>query len=749
MQNCGIIFAMRRRRRFLKLFLFLLLIILVSLPLAVWYLNEKVLPEKLKPRLIAELKKTTSKEVTLSRIYLNHRGLILKDMVFYETQDTPLIEIPDIAIWVNPIPLIIKRDIYFNINLKLGRDSFAKINACGTYNLRDKTLDAIIITGDVECVRALNYLNKKLPFEVNAGRFSLNLKLLLDKDRNLFSRGVLNLNNVNIAKEELNISGSARTDFNISKKRKEPINYAGEASVDKINISGIPYINSIEDISGRIIFSREVLTSSDLNGFILGNGVYLRGTFENFSNPFIKTLINLEVDIVKMLNLCPVNIKKRVEKFDLKKGTASMNLLLNGTLRNMYYALDIRLKDVEFNYKGIDKPFSKIDGLVSIKKDFLSGGLSGIFMDKNYVVNVEILNFRKPDISLVLNSDELHIETKCEFADNELSFSKFDGKIYNTSFNLIGESNVTIPSFNAYGDILLDLDDLKKIFPKIADFCDKNKICGNARLNLFLNGEGLVWRDWEIGIKVKSDEIGFLTYKVNDLYADLRLKDRILKIASLNLKPYDGLLFLRGSFDLNQAEIPYSLDIDLSGLELNKLVQDTQLKKKDIAGSVSLKILANGNANNFDSLKAKGWLKIINGNLWEISFLKGLADILFMPNLRTIIFKEAFANFEITDRKISTSDALLTSDQLNLIISGLMDFDGNLDLVITTSFSRNFVNKTASEKIKTLVLDSLGRLVGEVHVTGSLKEPKYTVKPARFDKMLLEKFKNFFGNILK
>ncbi len=740
---------MRRRRRFLKLFLFLLLIILISLPLAVRYLNEKILPEKLKPHIIAELKKATSKEVTLSKIYLNHRGLILKDLVFYETQDTPLIEIPDAAIWVNPIPLITKRDIYFNINLKLGRDCFARINAHGAYNLKAKTLDAIINTRDVECIKALNYFNKKVPFAVNAGSFSLNLNILLDKDRSLFSRGTLNLNNVDIEKDELNISGSTRADFNITKERKKPVTYSGEAGFDKVIISGIPYINSIEDIAGRIVFSKEVLTTSDLNGSILGNRAYLRGTFENFRNPFIKALIKSEIDLPKTLNIFPENIKKKVEKFDFKKGTASTNSLLNGTLRDMYYALDMRLNGVEFNYKGIDKPFNVIGGLVSIKKDFISGRVSGIFMDKKYEVNTEILNFRKPDISLALDSDELHIETRCEFADNELSFSKFDGKIYNTSFNLIGESNLTLPSFNAYGDILFDLDDLKRFFPKTADFCEKNKLRGNARLNLFLKGEGLVWREWEIGLKVKSDEIGFLTYKVNDLYADLRFKDKILKIASLNLKPYEGLLFLRGSFDLNQTEIPYNLDMDLSGLELNKLVQDTQLKKKDISGSLSSKILASGNANNLDTLKAKGWLKIINGNLWEISFLRGLADILFMPNLKTIIFKDAFANFEVSDRKISTTDALLTSDELNLIISGTVDFAGSLDLILTTSFSRNFVDKTASEKIKTFVLDSLGRLVGEVHITGNLKEPKYTVKPVRLDKILLEKFKDFFGNILR
>ncbi len=727
--------------------------IALALVLGGWYLNEKVLPEKVKPKIISELKKATSKEVTLGRIYLSHRGLVLKDLVFYKDANTPFIEIPDAAITVNPATLMAKKDLYFSITLTAGRDCAARIYSYGFYNLKEKSLNAVITTKDVECVTILKYLEKELSFSINDGRFNLTLKITLDKDKNLFSSANLYLKNAEINKEDIKVSGSAKVNFYTVKYTGKPFSYSGDAYIENVNIGGIPYINSIYRLIGDIVFAQKALTTSNLSGYVMGNKVYFRGTLEDFSNPSLKLLMNSEINLANKKELLPENIKNKIEKIDFTAGSASLNFLLNGNIRdrkNLYYALDIKLNDAELTCKGISEPFRAINGSLSLKKDFINCELKGNFNNKSYEFDAELNSFRQPDITAALNSEELHIETRCTLQDNTLSFSKFDGKIYKTSFRLIGEiSDFSIPSFNMYGDIWLELPDLKRFFPKITDFYDRYNIRGNAKLTVFSKGEGASWKDWEIGLKVKSDEIGFLTFKVSDLYADLRLKDRQLNIPVFNLKPYDGLLFLRGNFDLITDNIPYYLDVDISGLELNKLVQDTQLNKKDISGFLSLKALINGNANDINVIKGKGWFKILNGNLWEVSFLKGLADILFMPDLKTIVFKEAFSNFEIANRKISTDDTLLTSDELTLLIRGFLDFSGNIDLTVTTSFEKNFVNKTVGEKIKSFVLDSLGRFMGEIHITGSLKEPKYTTNPIRLDKILKEKFKGFFGNILR
>ncbi len=591
-----------------------------------------------------------------------------------------------------------------------------------------------------------------MPFKLSKGSFDTNLNILLDENRNIIVGGKLLLKSLFFTYNDIVASGNVKFDFDGNITNKKLSDYSVQALLEKVDVSGLPYIHSIDNLSGKIKLEKEILSTEDLNCTVLGNSVSLRGSLEGFKNTVIKAIINSKIDIASTVEQLPERIAKKLKKISFTKGTADTNLKLNGKVKyrqNLSYTLDIDISDMAIKHADINQPFSDINGKVSIEKDSVISALGGVFNQSTYELNAKVINFKEPDISFTLKSNDALIDSECTLLDRKLlNISKLKGKIFDSSFEFIGEVNPFESAFNVYGDVLFNLKDLKNFLPNISDLCDKYKFEGTPKFTIFLKGQDPSWKNWEMALKAKSDEIKFLTFKFKDFYTDLKLKDRVIKLSVLNLKPYEGLLLLRGNVDLTKENFPYYFDIDLTGFDINKFIQDTQLEKKNISGDLSLKTLLNGYATDFDSLNGKGWIKIADGNLWEISFLKGLSEILFMPNLRTVVFKEGFSNFEISDRKISTPDATLIGDDLSLVIVGNIDFDTNLDLIVTSSLSSEYEDEDSTKRVKTFVLDKLGRLVGEVHVTGTLKEPKYKIKPIRPDKVIIDKFKGFFQEIL-
>ena len=106
------------------------------------------------------------------------------------------------------------------------------------------------------------------------------------------------------------------------------------------------------------------------------------------------------------------------------------------------------------------------------------------------------------------------------------------------------------------------------------------------------------------------------------------------------------------------------------------------------------------------------------------------------------IFKEAWGEFDIEDKSVSTENLKLTSDQLNLRYEGRLGFDGTLDLTAYTEINKNLIRDSADlRKFTAAILGELGNAI-VIKISGTLKEPKYKIVPMPLD--LLRNIKDFF-----
>jgi hypothetical protein len=107
-----------------------------------------------------------------------------------------------------------------------------------------------------------------------------------------------------------------------------------------------------------------------------------------------------------------------------------------------------------------------------------------------------------------------------------------------------------------------------------------------------------------------------------------------------------------------------------------------------------------------------------------------------MPALKKIEIKECAGNFTIAAKKIETQDMKFSGPHLNMLANGWLDFTGNLNFDIGMSLTSGFAQENELSKLASLLIDKTGWLIGQIGLSGTIKEPKYTFIPLYLDKLI-------------
>jgi len=113
----------------------------------------------------------------------------------------------------------------------------------------------------------------------------------------------------------------------------------------------------------------------------------------------------------------------------------------------------------------------------------------------------------------------------------------------------------------------------------------------------------------------------------------------------------DGELDLRTKIDFPTNNQIVNLRVDK--MDLARMRKELSLKEKNLSGKLSLEAnLENKNYKNPKKIEGEGKAIIREGNIWEIDFLRGLGEFLFIPDFHSIIFEEGYAEFLIKKENI-------------------------------------------------------------------------------------------------
>jgi hypothetical protein len=607
----------------------------------------------------------------------------------------------------------------------------------------------------------LEHLAEQADMAIDDGIASINLDLTYDKNGLFSIEGESNIDGLNLTQEGLLLTG----DFNIKGQASgmfgnlQESKYKGNVFFKNMYLSGIAHIPCVSNASGEASFSKNHLSIKKMQAIAHDTIIYLHGDIA-YENNIPNARLSLKTDTIPLTKLISMLPEKNASRFDGigLTGDCSVNMKFNGIINDPEshtYEGNMNIKRASLVTGYWPYNISDISTDIEFKGQEISWkGLHFKIAQDQYSSYGKLTAFDKPEISAQISSDKLSLLLKANVTgDNTLSFSKLDGKYRDSTFSFKGKITDIQQSYaNTTGTIYLNLMDLPYVLPEKFKLPDNLALKGTVKLDVEMKGLLSEPIDWILFMQGSSKKISAAGLIFKDFHLDYRMKDRFVDIPAISLSAYDGVVSSTIRANLKAEDYPFIANVDIKNIDLHKLIKDTEDKDKKIKGILSSKAILNGYINRKSSLKGNGWLQIADGYLWEFPVLTGMMNVLLMIPPEYVVLTDAFGNLTISNDRVYTEDFKMLSKSASLLWVGSLGFDSTLDFNITGRFAENIIKQTSEPgRIKSALLREAGRLIMEVHLTGTLAKPNYQIVPFPLKKIFQEKIvdtiKDIFGNI--
>jgi len=797
-----------------KVILIALAALLISITLATYFINEVILPTKIKSLVVLTLENQTRKRVSLGDLRFNiFKGLVFKDLVIADSQGVvfsvrqatcsifilPIFKkqiiIPGVTLkspylflerfagnqfnisdFFKPPPpdgqakpkfniaiyrvAVSKGNLVFkdnaqaipfkqemkNLDLVLGlafpvsvkfhlradlpSDTTAKIKASGEYKIISHELNGQVALksfspNDFRAYFGNTYLSAPSGFcdffaqfkfknDILAGEIEAkadNLIMLKDK-----------------FKLKLNANLKSKISYNFKDKK---FDFSGKADVLPSDISGIEPPGEINNIRGKVVFDHEQLRCEKLNFEVFGKPLDAVLTVKNFAHPDLSLKSSLELAQI-------VDIARKKFKFDLidsAAGPAVLSLNLQqapGAAWQLRGGLEVAQAEIKFAKH--DFPVENINSKIEFTQDLLAiDKLDFNYRGAAYKAGGGLTHFVSPLARLNLASENLILQTDFNLNGKRMNFSRIEGKYFETKFLLSGILDNTDPQaaqVDLNGSVNLNLEDLPKMLPKLSSQIQPFKLSGTLDTQVNLSGRINDFKSCNLALKSASSNFSFYGLHATDFSCYYRQADGLAEVLPLHMALYDGTIDVFAKMNLNSANLPYWVNLQMQGVRLEKLKLDTASRNKDISGDLGGELKVSGFVNDLTKLSGFGRVAITNGKLWELNLFKGMGKLLFADDFANIIFSEGFCAFAIQDSSIFTDNLRLKSNVANLSGPLKIGFDGTLDGALNVEILSEMVPlKGTFKDVTTAIIGSSG-VFGVIRLGGTLAQPKYSFKTA-------------------
>lgn len=513
--------------------------------------------------------------------------------------------------------------------------------------------------------------------------------------------------------------GDPKLDFNLTKPIKEKsIAYKGTLVLEDSNVSGLPTVNQIDNLDGKIEFDQDSAKTRNLTFVIDDTSLAVRGRLSNYTDPNLD--LSMESDELNLDALFPY-LEKYLNKYQLAlKGKTSLKADYKGklsTTEDADLSFTSVLKNATILSDKLAGEISSVNGQIDYKKDLINWhNLQGTYKNRAWKLTGNLNNFSRPTIISAVDSGNISFNTEINLLRGAFDIISLKGSAVKSSFDLSGRVDLVEggqPIIDVSGDLDIDLDDYKHLPKKAQEKIEPFDPKGGLNIKGLYRGQMNNWRDWVLAFKADSPRI---TVKNHDLYnvqIDYDQRDRYMNNISLLSTIYDGELNLNATADLSSDSIPVSAKGKITDLQLATYRKHNRVKNQYLSGNLKAAVEFNGPILKKREIIGKGSAVITNGYLGRL-----------VKEFKQAEFTEAESVFHIGNGKISTDQTTIYSDTIALKASGWIDFDQRINIDFVPHFGEAGMIKAGEFKI-----DSSAFLANAVSVTytGTLKNPIKTV----------------------
>jgi uncharacterized protein involved in outer membrane biogenesis len=628
--------------------------------------------------------------------------------------------------------------IKFDFKGEIPADFPIKINSSGEYNISQKELIAKIAIKDLSPKEFANYYSS-FGFNIPDGKIDTSMDLRF-KDKKLNVNLDLQGKDITFAKEKILAKLSLITKANLRYSLEDRhLEYSGSANISNSAVSGIEFIEKLDDINGEVKFSNSGLSSENLKANCFAMPIEAKINLTNFNNP----LVNLNITS-SSLNLNTVqNILK--EKFKLSlpvhiQGEGKLFLTMESEIpvtsaSKISGSLDILNSTVKLERTG--SIFEDINGKLKFTPSQLTwSDFNFKYLDINYKTDGILTNFQAPAVEFKLASKDLNLDSALTINGKLVKFSQCTGRYINSKFSLAGDAEVGDSSAinaNINGTLDINLSDLGVALNKFKTPLEQIKPAGMVHAEVSLKGNINHIKSCIIQAKLSSDSISLYGLKSGDFLLHYNQEASIADMALMHLSLYDGAIDAVGKMNLSSSNLPYWVSANIQGINLEKLKMDTPAKNNDITGILKADVKINGFSGDLSKLSGAGNIYISEGKLWQLNLFKGLGKLIFAEGAANVVFDQGYCSFIIQDKSIFTDSLKLKGNLAELTGNAKIGFDSSIDALIKIHILDENIplTNTFRDVLTTIIGES--KALGAIKITGTLQEPKYKFQTAVID----------------
>lgn len=584
-------------------------------------------------------------------------------------------------------------------------------------------------------------VNNLLPndFEVYYSNFGMNLLSgLVDtqakvkfKDQLLYIEATTKVAKLVLVKEKvkanLNLDLESKVSYNLQTKK---FSFGGACDIQNADILGLDFFGELKNLCGKIVFNEHSLAAEGLKAELLGMPFKVNLEIKDFSDLALNINTNLNLSSLLAIAKEKFNfayISSAFGKADLfvkLQPEAKGGWLIQGKADITGAGLKLTKQDIpienisatfEFNPQGFSWSNTKFK-----------------YQDIDYQSSGQLSDFSSPDIKLQLSSQDLSLVSDFGIKDKKIKITQANGKYLDTQFLISGDidnSDPTMIQADVGGKINLELGDLSRVFTKKYPLLKDMQLKGQVEAQFTLSGPIYDFKNCFIQAKVSSNNLSLYGLKAQDFLLDYLQEQKIAKIVSLRVAFYDGVIGGIASLNLDTANFPYHIELQVDGVRLEKLKLDTLSKNKNIFGVFRGQVKLNGFSGDLNKLSGAGDFSIKEGRLWELNLLQGVGKLLFAKDLGSIELSECACAFSIKDNFVYTDNLKLKSNVAELSGPLKIGFNGSLYGALEVNIVSEMVPLSGTLKDATTAFMSQVGKFGVIKFSGTLQQPKHNFKP--------------------
>ncbi len=203
---------------------------------------------------------------------------------------------------------------------------------------------------------------------------------------------------------------------------------------------------------------------------------------------------------------------------------------------------------------------------------------------------------------------------------------------------------------------------------------------------------------------------------------------------------------LAGKYRVETNEQPeFFLGMQLTGVLLRKLAEEAQVEPGKTEGSLQGSINLTGDPRDSRSISGEGHVQLVSAKLKPMEFLVKLGELLQIDELQLLELSDARVDLTIGGERVQVENIILKSNNLILVGTGPVRFNGKMNLDARLLFNVKLQNQLKGVLGQNLV-DSEDPNYRQVAftVTGRVDNPKTDL----FDKLIGVKVGQDVGGIL-